>query len=253
MNGVIVVRVSRWIPWLRLGLMSALLLVSLSGGNVQAGNSLVAIDVGHTAQRPGAISARGEPEYQFNTALAQVVRRQLEAGGVPTLLLQEEAGQGMTLPARASLAAARQAGLLLSIHHDSVQPHYLRSWQWQGSEQHYADRFSGFSLFVSRLNRQLATSLHCASRIGEALRAAGLQPTSHHAEAIAGENRPWADAANGVYYFDDLLLLKSAQMPAVLLEAGVIVHRQEELLLRDAERQKQVAEAVLHGVQRCLE
>ena len=36
-----------------------------------------------------------------------------------------------------------------------------------------------------------------------------------------GVGRPWADELNGVYYYDNLVVLKTATVPAVLFEAGV--------------------------------
>ena len=41
----------------------------------------VVVDVGHTAEVPGAISARGVPEYAFNLRLAQTIDRHLAAAG----------------------------------------------------------------------------------------------------------------------------------------------------------------------------
>ena len=58
-----------------------------------------------------------------------------------------------------------------------------------------------------------------------------MRPSLHHAEPIEGENREVIDRLNGVYRFDDLVVLRSAAMPAVLLEAGIIKHREEELIV----------------------
>jgi hypothetical protein len=44
------------------------------------------------------------------------------------------------------------------------------------------------------------------------------------------------DAEAGVYRYDHLIVLHSTVMPAVLLEAGSIVNRQEELELATPER-----------------
>jgi N-acetylmuramoyl-L-alanine amidase len=41
----------------------------------------VVIDVGHTAQAPGATSARGVPEFAFNLTLAGSIEQQLLAAG----------------------------------------------------------------------------------------------------------------------------------------------------------------------------
>ena len=47
---------------------------------------LIAIDIGHSRSRPGAVSARGEPEFAFNRGLALVVERVLRDRGFRTLL-----------------------------------------------------------------------------------------------------------------------------------------------------------------------
>ena len=125
------------------------------------------------------------------------------------------------------------------------------SWEWQGEQRSYTDQFSGFSLFVSRKNPQVEASLHCASAIGAALKARGFHPTPHHAESIPGQNREWADQNNGVYYYDDLVVLKTAAMPAVLLEAGVIVNRDEEQAIQRPETRSAISNAVERGLLAC--
>ena len=57
------------------------------------------------------------------------------------------------------------------------------------------------------------------------------------------------DEEAGVYRYDHLIVLHSAHMPAVLLEAGSIVNRQEELELTTPERRLIVAEAVSAAVE----
>jgi N-acetylmuramoyl-L-alanine amidase len=94
--------------------------------------------------------------------------------------------------------------------------------------------------------------LKCASAIGAALVKAGFKPSLYHADPVVGENRPFADQANGVHFFDRLAVLRHAGMPAVLFEAGVIVNRDEELQMRDAEVRKRIAASVVHGIGECL-
>jgi N-acetylmuramoyl-L-alanine amidase len=155
------------------------------------------------------------------------------------------------LAARTAAAAAAGATFFLSIHHDSAQPRYLDTWIWDGAARRFTDRFSGFSLFVSRRNPQSEASLHCARLIGAAFKEAGLGPSPHHAENILGENRAWADQDTGVYYFDDLVVLRTATIPAVLVEAGVIVNRIEEELVRQPAMRRAIATAIARGLSDC--
>ena len=57
------------------------------------------------------------------------------------------------------------------------------------------------------------------------------------------------DEEAGVYRYDHLIVLHSTRMPAVLLEAGSIINRQEELELATPERRLMVAEAVTAAVE----
>lgn len=210
---------------------------------------LVAVDVGHYDAEPGATSARGRAELEYNRSLAIELARALAARGFGVRLIGADGDMGV-LSRRT--AAARESHLFVSVHHDSVQPHYLEEWTHEGEVRKYSDRFAGFSLFVSRRNPQLDASLACASAIGARLRAAGFAPSLYHAEPIPGESKPFADRANGVHYYDNLVVLHSASQPAVLFEAGVIVNRAEELALRDPATQRRMAEAVAAGVRGCL-
>ena len=72
------------------------------------------------------------------------------------------------------------------------------------------------------------------------------------AAAAFEEARPWADYAAGAHYYDNLAVLKMAEVPAVLLEAGVIVNRREELLLAQEHRRTRMAGAIARGILDCL-
>jgi len=210
----------------------------------------IALDIGHSSANPGAVSARGRGEFHFNRDLAVQIGRSLDERHFDVHMINLD-GAASGLDART--AEARGADLLLSVHHDSVQPHYLETWTFGGEDRRYSEHASGFSLFVSRRNPDPARSLACAVAIGTALRGAGFVPSLHHAEPIAGEHRPLADAVNGVYYFDELVVLRTATQPALLLEAGVIVNRDEEALLARSDVQQGIGRAVAQGLAQCLE
>jgi N-acetylmuramoyl-L-alanine amidase len=224
------------------------LLVFCAAASAQA-RTTVAIDVGHFIEEPGATSARGRPELDFNRELAADIESAVRGRGLGTMLIGAD---GFMSRLAERTAAAAGAGFFLSVHHDSVQPHFLETWEYDRVERAFSDRYSGFSLFVSRKNAAVKRSLTCASAIGEALRHAGFSPSLYHADPIPGENKPFADRRNGVHYYDNLIVLKTARTPAVLLEAGVIVNRDEELKVQSEETRTRIAAAVAQGVERCL-
>lgn len=207
-------------------------------------NITVALDAGHSPASPGAVSARGKPEYEFNQNLTRKLHQRLQAEGFKNVFAVNQYDEEIALWARPALANSKNTDLFISIHHDSVQEHYLAKWKYDGEEHPYSDRFNGYSLFFSGKSNVAEESQAFATLLGKQLRRKGFVPTPHHAEAIKGENRPLLDAENGIYQYDDLMVLKKTRMPAVLLECGVILNRDEEILLNNPVYQEVLVETI---------
>jgi N-acetylmuramoyl-L-alanine amidase len=214
-------------------------------------NFRVVVDVGHTAEVPGALSARGQYEYTFNLALAQEAKQALvDAGFAKTVLLIIDKAPPRGLIARAVAANSMGADLFLAIHHDSVPDNLLQTWQVEGQDQHYNDDYPGYALFISNDNGDRAGSLLFGGFLGKELQARGLQYTPHYTLALMGNRRrQLVDPAAGVYRYDQLIVLRMTRMPALLLEAGSIVNRQEELDLGTPDRRGRTSAAIVAAVQ----
>jgi N-acetylmuramoyl-L-alanine amidase len=198
----------------------------------------VILDVGHTAEAPGAISARNVPEYDFNLRLAaQIERSLIEDGFNKTVLLVTGGPARPSLFDRVAKVNGLSANLFVSIHHDSVPDSLLESWEFEGKESHFSDRFRGHSIFVSYENPHLKRSLLFGRLLGNELKDRGLQYARQYTLPIMGRHqRELVDRDAGVYRYDQLIVLKGTQMPAVLFEAGSIINREEELEMNSAER-----------------
>ncbi len=209
------------------------------------------VDVGHTVEVPGAISARGVAEYAFNLQLADAVKQALVAAGFDrTVRLVTATAPPKGLIERAALANKMHADLFISIHHDSAPEYLLETWQYEEQQHQFSDRFQGYAIFVSHDNADRAGSLQFGRLLGKALQARDLQYTSHYTLPLMGNRRrELIDAAAGVYRYDQLIVLRNTRMPAVLLEAGSIVNRQEELELASPERRELISAAVVSAVE----
>lgn len=210
----------------------------------------IVVDVGHTVDVPGALSARGVTEYSFNLKLAEAIKQSLvDAGFDNTVLLVTAAAPWRGLMERARRANAMHANLFIAVHHDSVPDQLIETWQYEGQENHFSDRFSGYSIFVSNDNADRSGSLTFGHMLGKNLQARGLQYTAHYTLPLMGRYRhQLLDADAGVYRYDQLLVLRHTSMPAVLLEAGSIVNRKEELELATDDRRALTANAVTAAV-----
>ena len=215
----------------------------------------IVLDVGHTAQSEGASSARNVAEFLFNLRLARRIEEKLKADGfAETRLLLTEGKARPSLVRRVAAANNLQANLFLSIHHDSVPDKFLEKWEYEGKKSWFSDRFSGYSVFVSRTNPDFKTSLAFAELVAREMKAQGLQYAAQYAQAIMGKNQhPLLNKETGVYSYDKLIVLKSTRMPAVLLEAGSIINRDEELKMDSPERRDIISNGVTAAVKEFCE
>jgi N-acetylmuramoyl-L-alanine amidase len=200
----------------------------------------IIVDTGHTPLHPGATGASGRVEYLYNLDLSGAVANDLTALGDQVTRISAD-GKEIALTDRSTHTPG--AGFFISIHHDSMQ----QAWIDAGRRR----EFSGYSIFVSQKNPHYAQSLRCAQAIGEQMLAAGDHPSLYHATPIPGENRPIIDKRLGIHRFDDLLVLKTSPVPAVLVEAGVIANPDEEATLAKPETITRVAHAIASGVHAC--
>jgi len=203
------------------------------------------IDSGHDRKSPsvnGCLS--GIPEYVFNDNLAGMLRDKLQTGTDINVALTREAKDCISLRGRARMTPGFD--LMLSIHHDSAQNTYLRPVMCGGEEKRCIVGPQGFCVYVSRKNPYPEASLMLARLISGFMVAKGLTPSTHHGEDIPGERHIMI--APGVYYYDNLIVLKEGRCPAVLVEAAVLTNANDEAQAASPQFQQKVTDALREAV-----
>lgn len=206
---------------------------------VQAAPTVI-LDTGHTRARQGSVSAGGVGEYWFNLQVSDAVARHLAAAGVE---VRRIAADGADVPLAARTRGSADADLFASIHHDSIQQEWIDAGR--------RGEFAGFAVFVSAKNRYKGRSEACGQVVGQALLDIGEAPSRYHAWPVKGEGRPFLSERIGLHQFDDLVVLKTAQAPAILIEVGVIANPAEERRLQQ-DGPAQIAQAIAGGILRCI-
>src|SRR4051812_35541280 len=101
----------------RLAVLAAVVFAPLRGTaamTCRPEDLIVAIDIGHSRQQPGAISARGRTEYEFNHDLGGDVLQAVRAEGFLHAFIIDPDGALVDLNERADRASGRGASVLLS-------------------------------------------------------------------------------------------------------------------------------------------
>jgi N-acetylmuramoyl-L-alanine amidase len=199
------------------------------------------IDTGHSNEKPGATGPTGKREFDLNRQLAVALIKALRAKGAH---VTDVAAGGSPASFQARTKASNGAALFVSIHHDSMQ----QAWLDAGRSR----EFSGYALFVSASKPQYERSLACAKDISRNMLAIGEHPSLYHATPIPGENRPLIDDTLGIHRFDDLVVLKTAESPALLIEVGVLANPDEEPRLAAPQFAERAANAIASGIRQCL-
>ena len=214
------------------------------------GKFRIILDVGHTAESYGAMSARNVPEFEYNLNLGRRIEERLRADGFgETFLMVTEGKARPSLMTRVARANKRGADLFLSIHHDSVPDIYSERWEFGGKKSTFNDLFGGYSVFVSQRNPRYSESLRFARLLGNQMAGQELIFARQYDQWFMGKyQRPLLDSDAGVYRYDELIVLKMTTMPAALLESGSIINRDEELVMASDQHRNKVATAVTSAV-----
>ncbi len=210
----------------------------------------IVVDVGHTPDSEGATSARNVSEFTYNLRLARRIEEKLKSEGfAETKLLLTEGKARSSLVRRVATANHWSANLFLSVHHDSVPRKFLEEWEFEGKKSRFSDRFSGYSVFISSDNPEYRTSLSIAELVAKEMKGQGLKYAEQYSQPIMGKyQHPLLNKETGVYSYDKLIVLKKTRMAAVLLEAGSIINRDEELRMGSPEHRNIVSSGVATAI-----
>lgn len=228
--------------------MKKLLIILLLQANLCFAHN-IALDVGHSLNVPGAISALGDSEFSYNQGMAYAISKQLANNGNKVNLIGYQ-GNISKLSDRTALAIGND--LFISIHHDSVHEDDLTNWNYNGQKLRFNDNVRGFSIFVSTKNTNLQQSLFCASKVAESLLEVGFIPNYYHNTTTKNKKRDLFFKNKPVYQYDNLAVLRSATMPAILIEAGVIINRYEAKWIAQEEVKTAFSKAVATGIKDCM-
>jgi N-acetylmuramoyl-L-alanine amidase len=214
---------------------------------------IVMLDPGHGGKDPGAIGVSGTYEKHVALATAQALAVQLRASGYKVLLTRET-DDFIPLDGRVQIAQAQGAALFMSIHADAIADHNVRGASvytlagkasdaqtaMLAERENAADRYGlpGSADTSPQVSEILLSLVRHETRVGSA-RMQGSVVANLGREVPLLEN-PARHAAFAV--------LKSADIPSVLVEMGFMSNRHDETLLRQAEHQQKVAAALRHSV-----
>jgi N-acetylmuramoyl-L-alanine amidase len=221
----------------------------------EARDVVVAIDAGHGGLDPGARGVRGTREKDVVLAVARRLQALINREPGLRAVMVRDGDQFMRLRDRIRKARNHRADLFISIHADAFHDPQARgasvyvlsergasseAARWLADRENAADLVGGVSLVDK--DDQLAQVLLDLSLT------ATLEASYEVADEILGELREVGAVHRRGVERAAFVVLKSPDIPSVLVETAFISNPEEELKLRDGGHQQRLAGAILRGV-----
>jgi N-acetylmuramoyl-L-alanine amidase len=216
---------------------------------------VVAIDPGHGGQDPGAIGLKGKREKDVTLAIGRELARQVNATPGLKAYMTRDSDVFIPLNRRAQLARAAKADIFVSIHADAAENRnangssvYVLSLKgassqrarWLADKENAADLVGGVRL--QQADNTLASVLLDLTQSGH-MKAS--EDAAAHVlsglKRVGNNHKPNIERAN-------FAVLRTSDMPAMLVETAFISNPEEERRLTDPTHQRSLARAVLDGI-----
>jgi N-acetylmuramoyl-L-alanine amidase len=216
---------------------------------------VIAIDAGHGGQDPGAHGPGGTREKMVTLAIAKELARQVNATPGLKAYLTRDTDVFIPLTQRYQKARAAKADLFVSIHADSSPSAEARgssvfvlsqrgassqAARWLANQENAADLVGGVKL--QDKDDTLASVLLDLSQ------SATMKASEDMADQVLDGLKQLGKTHKREIERANFVVLRSPDVPSMLVETAFISNPDEERRLNDPGQQSQLARAVLNGV-----
>jgi N-acetylmuramoyl-L-alanine amidase len=216
---------------------------------------VVAVDAGHGGEDPGALGRRGTREKDVTLAIARRLAALIDREPGMRAVMVRKGDYYVGLRQRIEIARKERADLFISIHADAFRDARVQgasvytlsrrgasseAARWLAERENSADLIGGVSL--EDKDHILASVLLDLSQT------AALQASTDVAERVFRRLKQVGRVHNDRVQEAGFVVLKSPDIPSILVETAFISNRTEESRLTDPEHQARLAEAILEGV-----
>lgn len=216
---------------------------------------VIAIDAGHGGEDPGAIGRKGTREKDVTLSIARVLAARIDSEPGMRAVLTRDGDYFVPLRERIRRARVAKADLFVSVHADAV-----------------ADRsVAGSSVYIlsargasSEAARRLAARENAADLIGgvtlgdkdpvlasvllDLSQSASMSASQVAAEKVLDQLNDVGSVRKARVQQAGFVVLKSPDIPSMLIETAYITNPGDEKRLRDRKHQSRLADAILSGV-----
>ena len=216
---------------------------------------IIAVDAGHGGEDPGAIGMHGTREKDVVLAIAKDLAQQINTEPGMRAMLTRDGDYFVPLRDRMRRARAQNADLFVSVHADSIRDRHIdgssvyilsqrgasdEASRWLADQQNASDLIGGVSL--DDKDDVLASVLLDLSQ------SAAMIASETAAERVLRQLNQVGLVRKRQVQQARFMVLKSPDVPSMLVETAYISNPDEEQRLRGPAQQARLADAIHQGV-----
>lgn len=215
------------------------------------GRPIVVIDPGHGGRDPGATSVSGEiAEKDLTLALARELRDQLVKRGRVRVAMSRDDDRYVTLEDRAGIARRLDAAMFVSLHMDSAPNPLARGASVYSLSDVASDAEAArFAAVENGGTTVREGNGSVGAMLSDLAMRAQMSASADLAERLVNNAAKRFELRPDPHRFAAFHVLRRADSPAILFEAGYLSNADDELLLRSPEHRAAVALALAQAIE----
>jgi len=217
------------------------------------GRPIVVVDAGHGGKDPGARSASGTSnEKDLTLLLARELRDELAERGRVRVALTREDDRYLTLDQRAQIARKLGASAYLSLHIDSAaNPAARGATVYSLSDVASDAEAARLAAKENKAGEGLSSEPDGSVRsmLSDLALREQMNASASLAERLVRKSAGRYLLRPEPHRFADFRVLRHAEVPAVLFEAGYISNTEDEALLREPEKRERIVAALALAIE----
>jgi N-acetylmuramoyl-L-alanine amidase len=210
--------------------------------------AVVVLDPGHGGRDPGAIGARGTMEKNVTLALAREVKAQLAMRPDLVVSMTRDSDVLLPLSERVAIGQSRDADLFVSLHADATPTPRARGLSvYTLSEDASDDLASALAERENKVDVLYGVDLnHMDKDVADVL--IDLARRRSHAASTTAKRRLIKGVSGKIKLLENPMrsanfaVLRSPQVPSILIESGFLSNPEDEKLLADPKFRTKLAQ-----------
>jgi N-acetylmuramoyl-L-alanine amidase len=223
------------------------------------GKRIIVVDPGHGGVDPGTLGRGGANEKTIVLKISREIKRQLEASGRYKVYLTRN--RDIYIPHRQRFAKAKSVGadLFISVHIDAIANPKVRGGTVYTLNENASDKEAARLAAKENKSDVLAgvdlaeTNNEVSNILIELAQRETMNSSAKFAEILVPEMRSQVRMHKRAHRFANFLVLKSPDVPSVLVETGYITNRADSRLLNSRDGERKISKAIHRAVDKYFE